>query len=415
MRLSVRRKILATLLLIILLMGSHSLLSTHVLSTLERRAGDVLARHTEASSLVTQLLRHAQTVHDSALILAREASPEAITRSEEEMRLAIAESQALIQRLSEANHAPDELAKLDDFQGAWGAYADVLTERLAKADRSEVETLLRDDGAAGIAAQEAFRRLDALAEATRTAAERSLARIEHERWRAQFILLGLVLVAAAISVLFALHTTSRVGSAVNSIRNAARLVAEGDLEWSVAVNSGDELQDIAESLTKLARRTRQSLATSRETTEQLQRQMSESRVLEGGLTTARNRLDAAISLVRQAVILTDSDGQITLLSPLAAELTAWRREQALGVPLDEVLHLLDDTTGERRPSPADEAVHGQRMVQRSKRAILVNKDGARRPIIMDSAPVLDGAKQIAGTVIVFHEAEKGSPRTTRAG
>jgi PAS domain S-box-containing protein len=402
MRLSVCSKILASLTLIVSLMIGHRLLSTYVLTTIDQRADSALAAHFEVSNLVSQLLSQAQTVHHNTLLYVSTPSQEAMAYHLLQMRRAIRESQALLERLDEVCRTPTELQKAADFRVAWTAYSGILMEKVLPADRSEADTLIGDGGAAGIAAQEAFSRLDALAQATRAAAEDSLAQLGVQRSQVQSVLLALMLGAATVSTLFALHVTSRVGSAINSVRNAARLVAEGDLDWSVAVNTRDEIGDIAESLTKVARRTRQSLATSRETTEQLQRQIAECRKVEGLLTVERHRLATVVGMLQQPVIVTGPDGKIILMNQKAAQLTAWRREQAMGEPVDEVLKLIDETTA-RRSSKADQVVGARPTVRHSKHATLVDKEGVEHRIVLNSAPVLDSDNQIAGTAVVFDE------------
>jgi len=403
MRLSVRSKILTSLMLIVVLMAGHCTLASYVLRSIELRASSALEQHLEVHDLVSQLLCQAHTVHHTALFYINAGSQEAKASHESELRGAIVESRSLLEHLGEACQTQDELRRVADFQSSWSAYCDVLLEQLLPASQTQAHNLIQEGGAASVAALEASSRLEALEQATRAATTDALATIDRQRSLSQTMMFGLVLAAATISVLIALYTTSRLASAINSVRNAARLVAEGDLEWSVSVNTKDEIEDIAESLTKVARRTRQSLATSQETTEQLQRQISECRALQGLLTVETNRLDTVIGLLEPAVIVSDAAGRITLLSQEAADLTGWRREQALGAPIDEVLHLLDEATGKRRPSPTAEAVQGRRTVRHGKHATLLDKAGRQRRVVVNSAPVLDNDRQIAGTVVIFHE------------
>jgi len=403
MRLSVRSKIVVSLMLVALLMIGHGLLSAYVLSTIDRRATRARGEASEVAALVSELLSQTQTVHQGALAYVSAAGQEATAQHASEMRQTIGETEALLERLEEVWRTPAELQKAADFRAAWNTYASILVEQVLAADQARRESLLQNNGAAHVASQEVFSRLDALAQAIRVSADDTLLGMEHQRWMAQSILLGLMLVAAMISALLAMYTASRIGSALSSVRNAARLVAEGDLDWSVTVTTKDEIEDIAESLTKVARRTRQSLATSRETTELLGRQISECRRLKVLLSVEGNRLGALIGMLKQAVIVTNADGRIMFLNQSAAELTAWRREQALGEPVHEVLHLLDEKTGERRPSPADEATLVPPTVRHSKHALLVDKERTEHRIVLDSAPILDRDNQTAGIVIVFHE------------
>ena len=58
--------------------------------------------------------------------------------------------------------------------------------------------------------------------------------------------------------------------------------------------------------------------------------------LEVALHEQREWLRVTLSSIGDAVITTDTSGNITFLNPVAQSLTGWTLEKATGVPLDDV-------------------------------------------------------------------------------
>ena len=66
------------------------------------------------------------------------------------------------------------------------------------------------------------------------------------------------------------------------------------------------------------------------------RDISERKRAEAALHDERARLHATLLGIADAVIVTDTQGYVTLINPVAQSLTAWTEEEAAGRPLDEV-------------------------------------------------------------------------------
>ncbi|MFW6337412.1 MAG: putative bifunctional diguanylate cyclase/phosphodiesterase [Alkalispirochaetaceae bacterium] len=64
--------------------------------------------------------------------------------------------------------------------------------------------------------------------------------------------------------------------------------------------------------------------------------------------------NAILSSIGEAIVSADAEGRITFLNPVAEELTGWQEAEARGVPLDDVIQLLDHTTEERLALPLEE-------------------------------------------------------------
>jgi PAS domain S-box-containing protein len=71
---------------------------------------------------------------------------------------------------------------------------------------------------------------------------------------------------------------------------------------------------------------------------------------------AREVLQVTLHSIGDAVITTDIAGAVTYLNDVAESLTGWRRLEAIGQPLERVFHIVNETTRERSPNPAQRAL-----------------------------------------------------------
>jgi PAS domain S-box-containing protein len=404
---TVRSKIISGLALVLLLMATHQVTSIYISRTLEQRWASTLERDIQSTDLVTEVVKQAEAFHTGALLHLTTDSIDGLQRCEGQMRGAADELGTLFDSLQSTYHTDVELQKLAEFRFAWQTYAQICEEQVLPASRmggkEAARALVQEDGVAGMAAATAFGRLDDLQEATVTAFRQRLALANQQRITSQNVLLILLLLAIVPSLALGVQMASRISEAVNLVLNAARLVAEGDLDWSVSVKTGDEIESVAESLTAMTRYAKKALAAKREAAEQLQRQISEREHIAGVLATEKDRLDTTLRMVGDGVIATDAEGNVVLINQAAAELTGWTQDQVIGRPLDDVFRLIDRTTGTRRQNTVNEALQSGRTVRVTDPTSLVAKDGTERPIDHTSAPFRDQDSEIIGAVIVFRE------------
>jgi len=107
--------------------------------------------------------------------------------------------------------------------------------------------------------------------------------------------------------------------------------------------------------------------------------------------------------IGDAVVTTDPEHRVTLLNPVAQALTGWTEAAAIGKPLDEVLRMIDERTGERVESPLRRAMASGQGQTLQRHACLVGRTGAVTPIDDRAAPILDDAGGVLGGVMVFRD------------
>ncbi|HEX8560478.1 MAG TPA: PAS domain S-box protein [Pyrinomonadaceae bacterium] len=117
----------------------------------------------------------------------------------------------------------------------------------------------------------------------------------------------------------------------------------------------------------------------------------------------RESLRTTLRSIGDAVISTDVEGRVRFMNPAAERLTGWPLDEALGRPLREVFHIVNEMTREPVESPAEKVLREGRVVGLANHTVLVARDGSERPIEDSGAPIRDARGNTTGVVLVFHD------------
>ncbi|MEO8605745.1 MAG: PAS domain S-box protein, partial [bacterium] len=117
----------------------------------------------------------------------------------------------------------------------------------------------------------------------------------------------------------------------------------------------------------------------------------------------REELRVTLQSIGDAVITTDVHGRITSLNAVAAGLTGWTAETAIGQPLDAVFVIINEDTRQPTPNPATRALAEGRIVGLANHTLLIARDGSERPIDDSAAPIRAADGSVAGCVLVFRD------------
>lgn len=127
------------------------------------------------------------------------------------------------------------------------------------------------------------------------------------------------------------------------------------------------------------------------------------RVAQKWASQRRELLSVTLRSIGDAVITTDTEGRITYLNKVAESLTGWLPQDALGQPLENVFHIVNEAT--RRPveSPATRALRDGVVVGLANHTVLIQKDGNECPIDDSAAPIRDEQGHVSGCVLIFRD------------
>ena len=118
---------------------------------------------------------------------------------------------------------------------------------------------------------------------------------------------------------------------------------------------------------------------------------------------AAERFKTTLSSIGDAVLVTDRQGRIVSLNPIAEALTGWTYEEAIGQPLEKVFVIVDEGTRTPTANPAARAMQEGIIVGLSNHTLLVTKQGLERPIDDSAAPIRAADGSLVGCVLVFRD------------
>jgi PAS domain S-box-containing protein len=110
-----------------------------------------------------------------------------------------------------------------------------------------------------------------------------------------------------------------------------------------------------------------------------------------------------LSSIGDAVISTDNHGLIRFLNPVAATLCGWEAAEAVGRPLTDVFHAFEEGSGRAIDDPVSRVFREGRRVALTNHAILVSRDGIRKPIEDCASPIRGDDGSTMGVVLVFRD------------
>jgi diguanylate cyclase (GGDEF)-like protein/PAS domain S-box-containing protein len=127
----------------------------------------------------------------------------------------------------------------------------------------------------------------------------------------------------------------------------------------------------------------------------------------------KERAQVTLNSIGDAVMSTNSSGNVAFLNVIAEVLTGWSQEEAFGHPLHEVFRIIDATTREPVINPMELAIRENRSVALTPNCVLIRRDGVESAIEDSSAPIHDRRGQVTGAVMVFRDVSAARAMTLR--
>jgi diguanylate cyclase (GGDEF)-like protein/PAS domain S-box-containing protein len=111
--------------------------------------------------------------------------------------------------------------------------------------------------------------------------------------------------------------------------------------------------------------------------------------------------NVTLDSIGEAVLRTDAQDQVTYLNRKAEEMTGWRREEARGRPMAEVLRLIESVGSPAVGNALGVATDGEQADFTN--FILVRRDGLECGIERKVTPIQDPDGRVTGAVVAFHD------------
>ncbi|MDO8862007.1 CHASE domain-containing protein [Haliea sp. E1-2-M8] len=141
-------------------------------------------------------------------------------------------------------------------------------------------------------------------------------------------------------------------------------------------------------------------------TVELEAELSARRKIQAALRESENNLDITLQSIGDAVLTTDADGCVTRMNPIAEKLTGWPLAEAMGRPIEEVFHIINEKTRLPSPIPVEKVLRTGKIHGLANHTVVISRDGHEFHIADSAAPICDQDGNVLGVVLVFRDVGK---------
>jgi diguanylate cyclase (GGDEF)-like protein/PAS domain S-box-containing protein len=141
--------------------------------------------------------------------------------------------------------------------------------------------------------------------------------------------------------------------------------------------------------------------------------ITERKRAEQAVFAEKERAQVTLASIGDAVISTDAVGCIDYLNAVAETLTGWSVAEARGLPIADVLNLVDEVSRAPIENPLLRALGRRAGTAPVDHSVLVTRTGQEIAIQESAAPICDRHGEVIGAVTVFHDVTQ-ERRLTRA-
>jgi PAS domain S-box-containing protein len=143
--------------------------------------------------------------------------------------------------------------------------------------------------------------------------------------------------------------------------------------------------------------------------------ITERKQMDEALRRSEESLAVTLRSIGDAVLATDTQGRVTRMNTVTEKLTGWTQAEALGRPIAEVFHIINEETRQPAVIPVDKVLATGEIHGLTNHTIIIARDGTERLIADSAAPIRGKDGKVFGVVLIFRDVtdEKRAEKMTR--
>ncbi len=126
------------------------------------------------------------------------------------------------------------------------------------------------------------------------------------------------------------------------------------------------------------------------------------------LQVSEEKFAVTLNSIGDAVLATDALGIVTLLNPHAEKLTGWPQEEAIGRPVEEIFHIINQDTRQPAVIPVQDTLDHGTVHGLANHTVLISRDKTEYVIGDSCAPIRNRDGHVSGAVLVFRDVTEHS-------
>jgi len=176
-----------------------------------------------------------------------------------------------------------------------------------------------------------------------------------------------------------------INKPITVLTDHSRKISKGNYDFKLPeklINRSDQLGTLAETFNKMSINLKQTL---------------------NELKESKKNLSITLKSIADGVIATDLEGKITMMNPVAEDLTGWTVAEAKGKSFEKIFQIVNTQTGEKVENPVQSVLKEGKIIGLANDTTLIAKNGSRYQIADGASPIKSDESEITGVVVVFSD------------
>lgn len=157
----------------------------------------------------------------------------------------------------------------------------------------------------------------------------------------------------------------------------------------------------------------QALAALKQRQDELSHALDRAVASEHALFEEKGRAEVTLNSIAEGVITTDRKGNVRFMNPAAERLSGWTQQEATGKHINEIVHLIDEHSGDHLESLALGCLRSGVVERSIEGRMLLNKEGMKIAVEELASPMRDYSRDTVGAVLVFDDIRQKKELTER--
>ena len=191
----------------------------------------------------------------------------------------------------------------------------------------------------------------------------------------------------------------RTLKSISSLQDGIKIIGSGNLDYSIQTKNEDEIGELSQAFNKMTA----NLQTVTASKTDLEQEIVWRKQAETSLRESEQRWATTLSSIGDAVIATDTSGNIMFMNNEAQKLTGWTLSDAFQKPAKVVFNIVNEHTRLDVENPIEKVLKEGVVVGLANHTVLLRRGGLEVPVDDSGAPIKDKDGKTTGVVLVFRD------------
>ncbi len=206
------------------------------------------------------------------------------------------------------------------------------------------------------------------------------------------LIFGTIIAFSVFIVAIYFQTFRHTLKSILELREGTRVIGSGNLDYQIKETKDNEIGELSHSFNQMTANLKSVTASKREL-----------EIAQEALKASEQRWSTTLSSIGDAVIATDTEGNIMFMNSIAEEKTGFTLNEVYEKPVTEVFKIINEETRENIEDPVAKVLKSGLIVGLANHTVLVCKDGSEIPIDDSGAPIITADGRTLGVVLVFRD------------